>query len=215
MERHAFRGKSTIVYLIYEEKTNPKAQYEKQTTQRENALKCFAYSCLVFCLCLSLWRLSDLQIRTGKKNRQKNKNKLRQNVLHSGVLLLFVSVLFSGDSGRGSQICTFPWRKKTVVQINETKKGMRFTALEHEGFSFFSVQIWDPRISGEKMQTESKTRRCKSLLRTLVFVFFASFCGGWEWGWWCVVCFYCFCSVWLLLSKVQDAYTGSNLLFPV
>ena len=50
---------------------------------------------------------------------------------------------------------------------------MRFTALEHEGFSFFSVQIWDPRISGEKIQTESKTpRRCKSLLRTLVFVFF-------------------------------------------
>ena len=57
---------------------------------------------------------------------------------------------------------------------------MRFTALEHEGFSFFSVQIWDPRISGEKMQTESKTpRRCKSLLRTLVFVFFLRlFVGG-------------------------------------
>ena len=57
---------------------------------------------------------------------------------------------------------------------------MRFTALEHEGFSFFSVQIWDPRISGEKIQTESKTpRRCKSLLRTLVFVFFLRlFVGG-------------------------------------
>ena len=182
MERHAFRGKSTIVYLIYEEKTNPKAQYEKQTTQRENGLKCFAYSCLVFCLCLSLWRLSDLQIRTGKKNRQKNKNKLRQNVLHSGVLLLFVSVLFSGDSGRGSQICTFPWRKKTVVQINETKKETKKRNEIHSTrtrrvFVFFCADLGSPNLWRKNANRKQNTKM-QITLAHFGFCFFCVFLWG-------------------------------------
>ena len=192
--------------------------------------KCAKVLCIFvfFFVCLSLWRLSDLQIRTGKKNRKKNKNKLRQNVLHSGVLLLFVSVLFSGDSGRGSQICTFPWRKKTVVKIkNETRKETKKRNEIHSTrtrrvFVFFCADMGSPNLWRKNANRKQNTTKMQITLAHFGFCFFfASFCGGWEWGWWCVVCFYCFyccycfCSVWLILSKVQDGYTGSNLLFPV
>ena len=55
------------------EKTNPKAQYEKQTTQRENALKCFAYSCFFLCVFLSGGSVifkSAPGRKTGKKQKQ-------------------------------------------------------------------------------------------------------------------------------------------------
>ena len=74
---------STIVYLMY----------DKNQTQKHKMKKC---ACLVSCLCLFLWRLSDLQICTGKNGRQVfqyQTTKLQRNVLHLSVLMDFVSVL--------------------------------------------------------------------------------------------------------------------------
>ena len=120
------------------------------------------------CLCLSPRRFSDKE--------------MRQNGLHLCVLLMFVDVVLCRlGSEIPNQHCPFTkmdgakkkWKRKQTQR--ETQNEIHSTRTQ--SVCVFSVQIWGPRISGEK-KCKQKAKHEDAEHSCALFVRCFSFLGG-------------------------------------